>query len=141
MATIPEYTVVDLGPDRLEAAWVLVRSVDPLLTLEQWLEEAGRAASDGGILGLSNREGQLFGLLTFHAGPLPPHGTSLSIERLVVFELARAGAGRRMLLRALHGIADRLGCDAVSWTADRASGASPGLHRRPSGRAPASLGP
>jgi hypothetical protein len=128
-----EYTVVDLSEEELEAAYFLVHAAHPDLSLEDWLFRARLLESSGGALGLRGPDDMLFGLMTYRRQKHPRAGATLAIDMLTVFELVRNGSGRRLLLEAAQGRADRLGCAAIAFR-----GADQGL---PSGRAPSNFGP
>jgi hypothetical protein len=123
---MPEYSVVDVGEEQLDSAYVLARAANPELSREDWLT---RVRGSGGVLGLRGSDGTLCGVLVYRKQEMQRHGPTLAIDTLVTFELARLGSGKRMLMDAALAMAERLECTAV---------ASQG---RPSGLRPASFGP
>ena len=116
--TMPEYCVVDIGEDHLDAAYFLVRSIIPDLTREEWVNRARALRETGGIVGLGAPDGTLFGIMTFQKQQTLRHGPTLAIETLAVFELAGRGNGRRKLLEAARRAAGRLDCAAVAYKCD-----------------------
>ena len=109
------FTVVDVAPGELEAAYFLVRSVTPDLSFDEWRSQVRAIADDGGALGLASADGTLFGLLTFRKRDIARTGPTFAIETLVALELARTGSVRRVLLDAAYRKAERLECAAVSF--------------------------
>lgn len=109
------FTVVDVAPGELEAAYFLVRAVAPETTPGEWLAQARAIAETGGALGLASADGTLFGLLTFRKRDAARHGSTFAIENLVALELARTGSVRRALLDAAYRKAESLDCTAISF--------------------------
>lgn len=119
---MPEYTVVDIGADRLESGYPIVRIAAPDVSFEQWLFHAQAIRRQGGILGLVAPSDMLFGLATYQRHHTLRLGPALFIDLFAVFELSRSGAGRRALLGGIEERAERLGCSAVLLTGERHSG-------------------
>lgn len=111
--TMPEYTVVDIGADRLESGYFLVRMAAPEVTFDQWLAHARAVRRQGGILGLVAPDDMLFGLATYQRHQLLKLGPALFVDLFLVFELARCGAGRRVLLEGVEARAERLSCPTL----------------------------
>jgi hypothetical protein len=112
---MPEYTVVDICEDRLEAAYFLVRSIAPDMSLTDWRKRAKALSNDGIVLGLSGPSDMLYGILAGRRRVMPRCGATLDIDLLAVFELTRGGTGRSLLLNAARERAGRLECDALAW--------------------------
>lgn len=115
---MPEYTVVDIGEDQLDAAYFLARAIAPHLSREDWVDRVRALDGSSGILGLSGPGGTLIGILAYQKQQMLRHGPTLAIDTMVVFELARLGAGKRMLLDSAFALAERLDCAAVAFPAE-----------------------
>lgn len=115
---MPEYTVVDLTDEQLEAACLLLRAVAPEASRDGLLARVRAFRSRGGILGLIGPGGTLLGILSYQKQQMLRHGATLVIDTLVALDLMRPGFGKRMLLDAAMAIAERLDCEAITYPSD-----------------------
>ncbi len=102
---------VELNPDEFPRAWALVRTVEPDLQLDSW-NELGEALIDrgGGVIGLESPDRTLHGLATYEIVERALFGSMLNVATFVTFELTGRGHARQALLKALHELAEALGC-------------------------------
>lgn len=117
---MPEYTVVDLSPDRLESGYPIVRLIAPEIDLRHWLSYARGVRRGGGVLGLAAAGDMLLGVAAYQRHQSLRGGRGLFIDLFAVFELARCGAGRAVLLDALEERAEALGCSALLFSSELA---------------------
>ena len=110
---MPIFSVVDIDEKLFDAAYPLVRTVAPGVSVEQWSRYAHKARTRGGLLGLIGAENALFGLLTYRNEESLRHGRIFHIDNFVTFELSRAAPGRRALCEAAEALARKHGCTAV----------------------------
>ena len=112
---MPHFTVSELGPADLSAAWPLVRSAAAAPDLQQWQESAESLLSrGGGVIGVAVEEGGYLGVATYEPVSTLYSGNVLRVEILVTFELTRRAPVRAVLCEALDRLARLLGCDAVA---------------------------
>jgi hypothetical protein len=112
---MPQFTVVDMAEDQFEAAYPLVRSIAPGVSLDRWLDYARDARRKGGLLGLTVDGGALFGLLVHRKEKSLRRGWVLYVDHCVTFEFNRASPGRRVLCEAAETRALELGCSALEY--------------------------
>ena len=62
---MPIFTVVDIDEKLFDAAYPLVRTVEPEVSAEQWSRYAYKVCLRGGLLGLVGADGVLFGFATY----------------------------------------------------------------------------
>lgn len=110
---MPQFTVVELGADKTDLVYPLVRTVAPGLSPEQWSACARALLDRGGILGLIGADGVPFGFLSYRKEETLRHGPVLHVDNFVTFELDRTAPGRRALSEAAEALARRLGCVAL----------------------------
>lgn len=112
---MPQFTAVDIGENQLDAAYPLVRTIAPDVSLEQWIAYARETRRNGGLLGVTAHGGALFGLLTYRKEKRLRRGCVLHIDSIVTFELNRAAPGRRALCEAAEALALKMGCSALEY--------------------------
>lgn len=115
---MPIFSVVDIDENLFGAAYPLVRTVAPGVSVEQWSLYARKARMRGGLLGLIGAENTLFGLLTYRNEDNLRHGRIFHIDNFVTFELNRAAPGRRALCEAAEALARQQGCTAIELRLD-----------------------
>ncbi|MCY7338973.1 MAG: hypothetical protein LH465_03340 [Sphingomonas bacterium] len=104
-----------MAEDQLDAAYPLVRTIAPEVSLEQWIDYVREVRRKGGLLGVTVDGGALFGLLTYRKETTLRRGCVLYIDNIVTFELNRAAPGRRALCEAAEGLALKMGCSALEY--------------------------
>lgn len=112
---MPQFYVVDMAEDQLDAAYPLVRAIAPDVSLDQWFDYAREVRRKGGLLGVTVDGGALFGLLTYRKEKSLRRGCVLYIDNYVTFELNRAAPGRRALCEAAEALALKMGCSALEY--------------------------
>ena len=110
---MPIFSVVDIDEKLFDAAYPLVRTVAPGVSVEQWSRYAHKARTRGGLLGLIGAENALFGLLTYRNEENLRHGRIFHIDNFFTFELNRAAPGRLALCAAAEALARKQGCTAI----------------------------
>lgn len=142
-----------LGRRQIDQAYPLVCAMAPGLGVDQWrafaaavLDSAtlgsspdggageGRLPASRGIMTVQNAQGYLHGLFSYTAEPHLLHGRTLCVDNFVVLDLFDVAGVAEALLRAMEGLARRLGCAAIHTTLpDRPtrSGARHGSRRDP----------
>lgn len=117
MATAPhlnqQYCVDELTPRQADAAFPLIRAIQPEVSLDDWRDYVRRRSMQGGLLGLFGVDGEISGLLSYRLGERLRHGTVLALDDFVTFELSRNAPGRQALLAAAEDLAWKLGCTGV----------------------------
>ena len=123
--------MVQLTARRLEreetaAAYALVRSAAPGVTLDQWTGFAGRLAGQGGgVIGVDAAGGPLIGIAAYRTDLSLVHGRLLRVELLAAFELRRSAPVRTALLEALEVAAREAGCSAIGLALNAQGAAMP----------------
>ena len=112
-----------------EAAYPLVRTVAPDVSVEQWSIHARKVRMRGGLLGLIGAENALFGFLTYRNEESLRHGRIFRIDIFVTFELNRAAPGRKALCEAAEALARKQGCTAIEIRIDSRGFAEGGTAR------------
>lgn len=111
--------MVQLTARRLEreetaAAYALVRSAAPGVTLDQWTDFSGRLGEQGGgVIGVDAAGGPLTGIAAYRTDLSLVHGRLLRVDLLAAFELRRSAPVRSALLEALEAAARDAGCCAI----------------------------
>lgn len=124
-----------LGRRQIDQAYPLVCAIAPGLEVDQWrafaaavLDSAtpsgkGGGASGGsgrpadrGIMTVQNAQGYMHGLFSYAAEPHLLHGRTLCVDNFVVLDLFDVAGVAEALLRAMEGLARRLGCTAIHTT-------------------------
>ena len=103
----------------LDAAYPLVRSLAPGVSVDDWLTYARKARMRGGLLGLIGPEGTLFGMLAYRHEEHLQRGRILHVDSFITFELSRAAPGRKALCEAAEALARKHGCTAIEIRLDR----------------------
>lgn len=109
----PQFYVVALDMMEADAAYPLVRSIAPEVTLDQWLHYVERRCREGGLTGLIGADGALIGLFSYRFGERLRHGRVLALDDFVTFELSQAAPAREALLRAAEDLARSFGCTGL----------------------------
>jgi hypothetical protein len=109
----PQFYVGALEPVLADAAYPLVRSIAPEVSLEDWLDYVERRCREGGIMGLFADNGGLIGLFSYRFGERLRHGRVLALDDFVTFELSQAAPGRAALMAAAENLARSLGCTGL----------------------------
>ncbi|WP_042442343.1 hypothetical protein [Azospirillum sp. B510] len=116
-----------LGRRQIDQAYPLVCAIAPGLGVDQWRAFAaallgGATGSDAGrdgvpahkgIMTVQNAQGYLHGLFSYAAEPHLRHGRTLCVDNFVVLDLFDVAGIAETLLRAMEGLARRLGCAAI----------------------------
>ncbi|PWC33648.1 hypothetical protein TSO352_24885 [Azospirillum sp. TSO35-2] len=109
-----------LGRRQIDQAYPLVRAIAPGLTVEQWrafaaavLDDGGAPAARAGIMTIQNAQGYLHGLFSYAIEPDLRHGRVMNVDNFVVLDLFDTVGVAGALLRAMDGLARRLGCAAI----------------------------
>ncbi|PWC83423.1 hypothetical protein TSH100_20625 [Azospirillum sp. TSH100] len=119
-----------LGRRQIDQAYPLVCAIAPGLGVGQWRAFAaavldgatmGGSEKDGspasrGIMTVQNAQGYLHGLFSYAAEPHLLHGRTLCVDNFVVLDLFDVAGVAEALLRAMEGVARRLGCAAIHTT-------------------------
>lgn len=129
-----------LGRRQIDQAYPLVCAMAPGLGVDQWrafaaavLDSAtlgsstegaagdgaareGRLPASRGIMTVQNAQGYLHGLFSYTAEPHLLHGQTLCVDNFVVLDLFDVAGVAEALLRAMEGLARRLGCAAIHTT-------------------------
>lgn len=124
-----------LGRRQIDQAYPLVCAIAPGLGVDQWrafaaavLDSAtgggkggGTAGGNGmpanrGIMTVQNAQGYMHGLFSYAAEPHLLHGRALCVDNFVVLDLFDVAGVAEALLRAMEGLARRLGCAAIHTT-------------------------
>lgn len=124
-----------LGRRQIDQAYPLVCALAPGLGVDQWrafaaavLDSAtlggspegaageGAAPAGRGIMTVQNAQGYLHGLFSYTAEPHLLHGRTLCVDNFVVLDLFDVAGVAEALLRAMEGLARRLGCAAIHTT-------------------------
>lgn len=117
MATAaPSNPVFYAGPidiAQADAAYPLIRSIAPELSLEDWLDYVERRFREGGLMGLFEADGALIGLFSYRLGERLRHGRVLALDDFVTFELSQAAPGRAALIEAAEALARSLNCTGL----------------------------
>lgn len=109
----PQFYVDALDPVMADAAYPLVRSIAPEVTLEDWLDYVGRRCREGGLKALFADNGGLIGLFSYRFGERLRHGRVLALDDFVTFELSQAAPARKALVAAAEDLARSLGCTGL----------------------------
>lgn len=125
----PQFCVDELKTSEADAAFPLVRSIAPEVTLSEWRDYVRRRSMQGGLLGLFGADGEISGLLSYRLGERLRHGTVLALDDFVTFELSQNAPGRRALLAAAEVLARQLGCTGVELRIAARGIADPGSPR------------
>ncbi|WP_042689384.1 hypothetical protein [Azospirillum sp. B506] len=119
-----------LGRRQIDQAYPLVCAIVPGLGVDQWRAFAaavldsttgsgdggsGRPA-DRGIMTVQNAQGYMHGLFSYAVEPHLIHGRTLCVDNFVVLDLFDVAGIAETLLRAMEGLARRLGCAAIHTT-------------------------
>ena len=115
---MPIFSVVDMDENAFSAAYPLVRTAIPDVSVEQWLDYARKVRMRGGLLGLMGPQSTLFGLLTYRAEESLRHGKIFVVDNFLTFELNRAAPGRQALCDAAEALARMQGCNAIELRLD-----------------------
>ena len=115
---MPIFSVVDMDENSFSAAYPLVRTAIPDVSVEQWLDYARKIRMRGGLLGLMGPQSTLFGLLTYRAEESLRHGKIFVVDNFLTFELNRAAPGRQALCDAAEALARKQGCNAIELRLD-----------------------
>ena len=126
---MPIFSVVDIDEKLFDAAYPLVRTVAPGVSVEQWSIHARKVRMRGGLLGLIGAENALFGFLTYRNEESLRHGRIFRIDIFVTFELNRAAPGRKALCEAAEALARKQGCTAIEIRIDSRGFAEGGTAR------------
>lgn len=113
LAFYPQFYAGALLPAHADAAYPLVRSMAPEVTLEEWLDYVVRRCREGGLMGLFGSDDTLVGLFSYRFGERLRHGRVLALDDFVTFELSRAAPGRVVLMTAAVNLARSLGCTGI----------------------------
>lgn len=120
-----------LGRRQIDQAYPLVCAIAPGLEVDRWRAFAAamlQGATDGGsargsavpattgIMTVQNAQGYLHGLFSYVVEPHLRHGRILSVDNFVVLDLFDIPGIAETLLRAMEGLARRLGCSAIHTT-------------------------
>lgn len=129
-----------LGRRQIDQAYPLVCAMAPGLGIDRWrafaaavLDSAtlgggaegvggdgaageGRPPGSRGIMTVQNAQGYLHGLFSYTAEPHLLHGRTLCVDNFVVLDLFDVAGVAEALLRAMEGLARRLGCAAIHTT-------------------------
>lgn len=119
-----------LGRRQIDQAYPLVCAMAPGLGIDRWrafaaavLDSAtlegsgeGRPPASRGIMTVQNAQGYLHGLFSYTAEPHLLHGRTLCVDNFVVLDLFDVAGVAEALLRAMEGLARRLGCAAIHTT-------------------------
>ena len=115
---MPIFSVVDMDENAFSAAYPLVRTATPEVSVEQWLDYARKVRMRGGLLGLMGPQSTLFGLLTYRGEESLRHGRIFVVDNFLTFELNRAAPGRQALSDAAEALARKQGCNAIELRLD-----------------------
>ena len=115
---MPIFSVVDMDENAFSAAYPLVRTATPEVSVEQWLDYARKVRMRGGLLGLMGPQSTLFGLLTHRGEESLRHGRIFVVDNFLTFELNRAAPGRQALCEAAEALARKQGCNAIELRLD-----------------------
>ena len=115
---MPIFSVVDMDENSFSAAYPLVRTAIPDVSVEQWLDYARKVRMRGGLLGLMGPQSTLFGLLTYRGEESLRHGRIFVVDNFLTFELNRAAPGRQALSDAAEALARKQGCNAIELRLD-----------------------
>ena len=115
---MPIFSVVDMDENAFSAAYPLVRTATPDVSVEQWLDYARKVRMRGGLLGLMGPQSTLFGLLTYRNEESLRHGRIFVVDNFLTFELNRAAPGRQALCEAAEALARKQGCNAIELRLD-----------------------
>ncbi|MBK1837611.1 hypothetical protein JHL17_09310 [Azospirillum sp. YIM B02556] len=123
-----------LGRRQIDQAYPLVCAIAPGLGVDQWrafaaavLDDATRGGGTGGgtgsgppadrgIMTVQNAQGYMHGLFSYAVEPQLFHGRTLCVDNFVVLDLFDVAGIAETLLRAMEGLARRLGCTAIHTT-------------------------
>ena len=109
----PQFYVDALETVLADAAYPLIRSIAPELSLEDWLDYVERRCPEGGLQGLFDDNGVLVGLFSYRFGERLRHGRVLALDDFVTFELSQAAPGRAALMLAAEDLARSLNCTGL----------------------------
>jgi len=112
-----QFIVKSLGPESVDKAFAVARSVDFTLTLDQWRDYALGLIKCGvptsGVLGIENRAGTIQGLCGYRIESSLGHSDICSVDYLVALDLVDEAAVMAALLKALENMARRQGAAAL----------------------------
>jgi hypothetical protein len=109
----PQFYVVGLGAAEAGAAYPLIRTIAPEVSLEDWLDYTRRRCREGGLIGLFGENGTVVGLASYRLGERLRHGRVLALDDFVTFELSQTAPGRAALMAAAEERARLLGCTGI----------------------------
>lgn len=115
---MPIFSVVDMDENAFSAAYPLVRTATPDVSVEQWLDYAHKVRMRGGLLGLMGPQSTLFGMLTYRDEESLRYGRIFVVDNFLTFELNRAAPGRQALCDAAEALARKQGCNAIELRLD-----------------------
>lgn len=111
---MPTLDLEELGPERADLAYPLIRMVTPDVTAERWREYAGAlVGGGGGLLAVLAGQDSLHGIAAFRIMDALS-GRVLQVEVFVTFELSAKAPVRRTLLNGLERRAAAAGCTTLS---------------------------
>jgi hypothetical protein len=114
---MPEaFTARRLGPEQVDQAYPILQSVMPELELADWRAYAGAIIGlpedQGGIVAIHG-QGYIHGLFSYGVRPQLACRKVLIVETIIVVDLVNTAAVAAALLKAVDGIAARLGTEAI----------------------------
>ncbi|ATY33551.1 hypothetical protein [Sphingomonas psychrotolerans] len=106
-------SVAEMASDEGDAAYALVRTLDPGLGPACWSAFIEAQHTRGGILVLRTPDRTVMGLASWHVADCAGNGRLMVVENFVTAELSAATPGRRRLAGAIEALARARGCRGI----------------------------
>lgn len=106
-------SVAEMASDEGDAAYALVRTLDPGLGPTCWSAFVKAQRARGGILVLRTPDRTVMGLASWHEADSAGGDRLMVVENFVTAELSAATPGRRRLAGAIEALARMRGCSGV----------------------------
>lgn len=107
------FSVIEIGPDEAEDAYVLIRTLAPEVPSDLWEAFMATCRDPGGLLGLHLPRAGLFGIASYRIEECARLGRTMLVDNFWTMELSRSAPGRALLAATLETTAAKKGCRSV----------------------------
>ncbi len=113
-----QFTVIAIGAEQAEEAYVLVRTLAPEVPAELWARFVSGRAEPGALLGLRAPHGGIVGLAGYRVEPWKRLGRVMLVDNFWTMEMSHTAPGRAQLAITLEAATVTQGCDAIRQVID-----------------------